>query len=178
MIRHEMVLVYQFDGRGQRFPYFGLDIALDVTTHEPDDIGLVLVSVGEEGAILLRILHTQFTVFHQSAPDAYHSDIDAVLGGHINDIVHVIPVAIDTFAIDVLEVPAVDIRHLTIDVIGWYTINGLYLYDVIACFGTRLQIPLNLSPVEPFRQQPAGIAQPKERFSVFKLQIALVIRHT
>ena len=55
-----------------------------------------------------------------------------MLGSHIDDVIHVVPVTINALTVDVLEVPAVNVLHLTIDVIGRYTINGLYLYDVVA----------------------------------------------
>ena len=57
MIGHQVVLVYRLDGGSQCLPYLRLDVTLDVATHEPDDVGFVLVAVGEEGAVLLGILH-------------------------------------------------------------------------------------------------------------------------
>ena len=147
MIRHQVVLVYRLNGRSQCFPHLRFDVTLDITTHKPDDVRFVLVTVGKEGAILLGIFYAQFAILHQSAPDANHTDIDAVLTSHIDNIVHVIPIAVDALAVDVLEVPAIHVRHLSVDIISRYAINGLYLYDVIACLRTRLQIPLSLSPV-------------------------------
>ena len=94
MIGHQMVLVYRLDGGSQRLPNFRFDVALNVATHKPDDVGLVLVAVGQERALLHSILHTQQSCLHQSAPDAHHADVDAVLGGHIDDIVHVVPIGI------------------------------------------------------------------------------------
>ena len=150
---------------------------MDVATHKPDDVLLVLIAIGEEGTILLSILHTQFAIFHQSTPDTHHSDVDAVLSSHINDIVHVVPIAINAFLVNLFEVPTIDIRHLTIDVISRNAIDGLHLNNVIACLRTALQIPFRLSPVESFWQQPTRFAQPEERLSVLKLQITLVIRY-
>ena len=147
MIGHQMVLVDGLNGCGQCLPYLRLDVALNVATHKPDDVRLVLVAVGEERTVFLGIFHTQQTGLHQSAPDAHHSDIDAMLGSHIDDIVHVIPIAVDTFAVDILEVPPVYVRHLPVDIDGRHAVDGLHLYYVIPRLGARLQIPLGLSPV-------------------------------
>ena len=150
MIGHQVVLVYRLDGGSQGLPHLRLDVALDVTTHEPDNVGLILITVGEEGSVFLGILHTQQTGLDQSAPNAYHTDIDTLVGSLVDDIVQVVPIAIDTLLVNVLEVPSVNVRHLSVDVIGWYSVNGLYLHDVIAGLGARVQIPFSLGPVESF----------------------------
>ena len=178
MVGHEVVLVDRLDGGGQCFPHFRFDVALDVAPHEPDDVLFVFVSVGEERTVFLGILYAQLSVLHQSAPDTHHADVDAVLGSHIDDKVHVVPVSIHSFAVDVLEVPAVYVRHLAVDVHGWHTVDGLYLHHIVARLGARLQIPLGLGAVETLGQQPSCLALPEEGLSVFKLQITLVIRHT
>ena len=147
MIGHQVVLVYRLDSRCQRLPNLRLDVALNVATHKPDDVGLVLITVGKERTVFLRVVHTQQTCLDQSAPNAYHSNIDTVLSRHIDDIVHVVPIAVDALAVNVLEVPPIHVRHLSIDVDSRHTVDGLHLYHVIARFGTRLQIPLGLSPV-------------------------------
>ena len=67
---------------------------------------------------------------------------------------------------------------MSVDVDGWHAVDGLYLYDVIARLGTRLQIPFGFCSVKTFRQQPSRLALPEEGLSVLKLQITLVIRHT
>ena len=178
MIGHQVVFVYRLNSGGECFPYLRLDVALDVATHEPDDVGLVLIAVGEEGAIFLGILDGELAVLHQSAPDAHHADVDAVVGCAVDDVIHVVPIAVDPLLVDVLEIPSVDVRHLSVDVIGGNTVDGLHLYDIIAGFRTALQIPFCLSTVKTFRQQPASLAQPEEGLSVLKLQITLVIRNT
>ena len=155
MIGHQVVFVYRLDGCCQCFPHLWFDITLNVATHKPNDVRPVLIAVSQERTVFLGIVHTQLAGLYQSAPDAHHTDIDAVLGSHIDDIVHVVPIAIHTFTVDILEVPTIHIRHLSIYIIGRYPVNGLYLYDVIARLGTRLQVPLSLCPIQSFRQQPA-----------------------
>ena len=152
MIGHDMILVNRLDSGSQCFPNFGLDVALNIATHKPDDVGLVLITVGQERSVFLGVLHTQQTSFYQSTPDAHHTDVDAMLLCHIDDIVHVVPITINTLLIDVLEVPSVYVRQLSIDVMGRNTINCLHLNHVIACLCTTLQIPFSLCSVQTLRQ--------------------------
>ena len=94
VISNQMVLVDGLDAGGEGVPNLGFDIALNVATHEPDDIGLVLITAGEEGTIFLGFLHTQFAVLYQSAPDAHHTDIDSVLLRQMDDVIEMVPVTI------------------------------------------------------------------------------------
>ena len=55
MIRHQMVVVDALDGVCQRLPHLGMNVALYVATHHPDDVGRVLVSVGQETAVSLGL---------------------------------------------------------------------------------------------------------------------------
>ena len=151
MIGHQVVLVYRLDSCCQCFPYLRLDITLDVTTHKPNNIRFILIAVSEERTIFFSVFNTQLAVLDQSAPDTYHTDIDTILVGKVDDIVQMVPIAINTLLVDILEVPTIYIRHLSIDVIGRYSVNDLYLYHVVASLPTALQIPLRLGPVESFR---------------------------
>ena len=55
MIGHQVAVVNALDSGGQRLPYLGVDVALYVATHHPDDVGRVLVSVGQETAVSLGL---------------------------------------------------------------------------------------------------------------------------
>ena len=118
---------------------------MDVATHKPDDIGLVLITVGEEGAVFPGSLHTQLTVLYQSAPDTHHTDIDAVLLSQVDDVVEMIPVAVTSGRFRWQRV-----RRLTVDVIGRHPVDYLYLYHVVALLTTTLQIPFGLCTVQTF----------------------------
>ena len=110
VIGHQVVMVDGLDTGGEGIPYLGLDVALDVAAHEPDDVGLVLVTVGEEGAVFFGLVDTQFAVLHQSAPDAHHADIDAILPCQVDDVVEVVPVAVrcHTVPVPMCAVPMCD----------------------------------------------------------------------
>ena len=172
-----MFFVYRLNSIRQCVPYLRFDVTLNISTHKPDDIGPILIAVSKECAVLLGICHTQFSILDQTTPDTYHSYIYTVLLGQVDNIVQMVPIAIDSLLVDIGEVPPVNIRGLSVDIISWHTINDLYLYHIIPCFTATLKIPLRLGSVQTLWQQPSGLALPEERLSVLKLQITLVIRN-
>ena len=177
MIGHQVVLVDSLDGSGQGIPLSRVDIALDVTTHDPDDIGLILIAVGQESTIELRLFHVHQSCLHQSTPNGHHTYIYTILCSGIDDIVHVVPVAIDTLLVDFREVPSIRVRHLSVMIIGRYAVDHLYLYHIISGLPTTLEIIGSLSPVCAFRQKPARLSLPEERCTIIEHQETLVVRH-
>ena len=163
VIGHQVVMVDGLDTGGEGIPYLGLDVALDVAAHEPDDVGLVLVTVGEEGAVFPGLVDTQFAVLHQSAPDAYHADIDAILLCQVDDVVEVVPVGVRCHTVPVPMCDWQRVRGLAVDVDGGYGIDDLYLYHVIALLATTLQVPFRLGTVQTLGQQPPRLTLPEER---------------
>ena len=113
MVGHQVLLVYRFDGGGERLPDFWLDVALDVAADDPDDVLTVFVAVGQEPAIGLGLLHAELPALHETAPDTYHPDIDVVAGCRVDDVVHVIPVGVGCVG---KQSPLTVVRRRTISV--------------------------------------------------------------
>ena len=101
---HEVILIYRLDGSRQCIPHFSADVPLDVAPDYPHDIRSVLVSVGEESAVFLSLSFIHKPCLDKSSPNTYHSYIDAVGCSQVNDVVHVLPVAIALLGVNSGEV--------------------------------------------------------------------------
>ena len=161
----------------QGVPHFGFDVALNVSADYPNDVGSIFVTFTQELAVGLGFFHTHQSRFYQPAPDAYHADVDAVAFGGLYDMVHVVPVSVDAFLVDVLEVESVGVRHLPVGIECRYAVYGLHLHDIEAGFAASSQVVPDFVAVEAFGHEPAGLTLPKERFTVFVFQITALFRH-
>jgi len=92
MESHKMLFIYRLNGFCQGCPHFRLDISLNISADNPDDIRKILVSLSEESAVGFRSCHVHRTAFHESAPDANHADVDILTLCHADDVIHVVPV--------------------------------------------------------------------------------------
>ena len=177
MKRHQVILVNGTDTLCQCFPLGSLDISANITTHHPDDVRSILVAFGKELTVSLRIFHRHQTFGNRRSPNGNHTDIDAVLLGCLDDVVHVIPIAVHAFLIYLLEVEPIRQGRLTVAVHGRNTVHGLHLHHVVARLTTMTQIIGSLITVQTFRQQPSRLTQPKERSPVLMLEITVFFRY-
>ena len=149
---HQVVLVYCFDGGGESFPFGGFYVATNITSDEPDDIRLVFVALGEEFAVSLGLVYGHFATADGASPDADHADIDAFTGSGADDVVHMVPIAVDARAVDVLEVVAVGHGILSVGVYGGDIVQSLNLNDVISPLFALFQIILGFIAVQALGQ--------------------------
>ena len=90
-----MIRVVLLDGTCQRIPYLRTTVTTDITTDHPDNVRFILIALAQELTIGSGFLHIHPAQLR--TPDTVHGDIDTVAGSHIDDIIHVFPIAIDTF---------------------------------------------------------------------------------
>ena len=177
MVGHEVVVVNRLYGSGQRIPHFGMYVALDVTAHYPHYVLAVLIAVGQETTVGLCLLYVHPPRLYHAAPDADHAHEDAAAAGLVNDIVHVVPITVDSRAVDAVEVEPVGHRHLSIGVKGRYAIYHLHLHDIVTGSSQTVEIIGCLVAVEPLGHQPARVAEPEEGPAVGILQETSALRH-
>ena len=96
MIGHEMIVIDALDAGSERLPHLWVDITLDIATHHPDDIRRILIAVGKELSVCLSLLCIDILCLYLRTPDGYHADVDAVHLGKFDDVVEMIPIAVDT----------------------------------------------------------------------------------
>lgn len=96
MIGHEMIVIDALDAGSERLPHLWVDITLDIATHHPDDIRRILIAVGKELSVCLSLLCIDILSLYLRTPDGYHADVDAVHLGKFDDVVEMIPIAVDT----------------------------------------------------------------------------------
>ena len=174
MIGHEVVVVYGLDGCGKRLPHLGVHITGDVTAHNPDDVGRVLVAFGEELAVCLGLGSVYLLRLYLRTPHGNHTDVDAVLLCQLDDIVEMIPVAVHALRVGFCHVPSGWQRRLSVYVVCRCVVHHLHQHRIESCRTAFLQIVLCLCPVEAFGQKPSRIAKQEERRPVCRLQETLV----
>ena len=118
--------------------------------------------MGEEFAVGLGLLLVHEACFYQAAPDTHHTYIYTLAFGYVDNIVHVVPVAILSRAVNVCKVPAVRVGELSVGIYGRHTVDNLYLYYIESILGCAPQVISCLVTVEAFGQEPAGITEPEE----------------
>lgn len=111
-----MVVVDALDAGSERLPHFRMDIALDITTHHPDDIRRILIAVGKELSVCLSLLCIDILSLYLRTPDSYHADVDAVLFGKFDDVVEMIPIAVNTCWVCLRQIPTGRERLLSVDI--------------------------------------------------------------
>ena len=131
VVSHEMVVVDRLDSRCQCVPYLWVNVALDVTTHNPDDVFLVLVSVGKELAVSLRLLGIYVSILNLGAPYRHQSNVYSVFLCRVDDVVEVIPVRVNTVRVSLRHIPSGRVRLLSIDIVSRYTVEYLHLNDIV-----------------------------------------------
>ena len=103
MIGHEMVVVDALDAGGERLHTSGW-ISLNIATHHPDDIRRILIAVG--GTFRMLACCALIFCLYQRPPDGYHADVDAVLFGKFDDVVEMIPIAVNTCRVRLRQIPS------------------------------------------------------------------------
>ena len=146
-----MILVYCFDGCGESFPFSGFYVTTNIASDKPDDIRLVFIAFGEEFAVSLGLLYRHFSATHRTAPDTDHTDIKSFPGSCTDNVIHVVPIAVYAFLIDVFEVISISHRILSVGIYGGDIIQGLNLNDVISPLFTLFQIILGFIAVQTLR---------------------------
>ena len=107
----------------------------------------------DQGAILsIIILYRHFSATHRTAPDTDHTDIKSFPGSCTDNVIHVVPIAVYAFLIDVFEVISISHRILSVGIYGGDIIQGLNLNDVISPLFTLFQIILGFIAVQTLRQ--------------------------
>ena len=172
---HHVVGVGLLDGPCQRIPRSGALVAHDVAADHPDDVGLVLVAFAEEFAVGHGLSDRH--PFNLRTPDAVHGDVDALRSREVNDVVEVLPVAIDARDGELGEVERRVVGLMPVYIKGGDGVEHLYLLHVVARFALARQVVFHFVAVESLRDEPRRVAQPEEGCAVLVHQIALVVRH-
>ena len=177
MIGHEMVVVNTLDAGSERFPHLWVDITLDIATHHPDDIRRILIAVGKELSVCLSLLCIDILSLYLRTPDSYHADVDAVLFGKFDDVVEMIPIAVNTCWVCLRQIPTGRERLLSVDIKRRCAVHHLDENSIKSRYTAFLKIILCLGSIQTFWKKPTGITQQEERLSVFKLEESLVGRN-
>ena len=174
---HQMVLVDCFDGGCQCFPFGSLHITTDIPTDKPDNVRFVFIAFCQELAVCFCLIYIHFAMTYRTSPDADHADIKTFLCCGTDNVIHVIPITIYAFLIDILEVVAVSHGILSVDIHRRDIIQCLNLNHVISAAFALFQIIFGFVTIQTLRQQPAGFSQPEERSAVFVFQITSFFRN-
>ena len=129
MISHQVILIYPLDGGSKSLPHFSLNISLNISANNPNNVWTVFVTIGQETTINLSLFYREFASLYHSTPDAHHTDVDATLLGLIDNVVHMVPVTIVGFG---QQISLLVVRGLPIDVHRGHIVQHLYLSHVIA----------------------------------------------
>ena len=177
MESHQMTFVYAADTVCQRIPYLRLIITADIPSYHPNNIRLILVTFCKKLTVCHGFFFIHQPLFHGSSPNTYHPYIDAPWSGTFNNIVHVIPISINPFAVDIFEIKTVCHGILAVNIHGRHTVQYLHLHHVISGILALIQIVRNLVTIQALRHQPSSFTQPEERYSIFMLQVASLLGH-
>ena len=147
---HQVILVDSFDRSGQSFPFSGFHIATDVSADKPDNVRFVLITFCQKLTVCFCLVNSHFTPVHRTSPNTDHTNIQTLLCCCTDNIIHVIPITVYTFLIDVFEVISVNHRILSVDIHRWNIIQCLNLNHIISAAFTLFQIIFGFIPVQAF----------------------------
>ena len=168
---HQVILVDCFDRSCQCLPFGCFHITANVSTDKPNDIRFVLITFRQELSVCFRLFDSHFSTIHGTSPDTNHTDIQSFFCSRTNDIIHVIPITIYTFPVDVLEVISIYHGILSVDIHGWHIIQGLNLNYIVSAMFALFQIIFGFVTIQTLWEQPSCFPQPEERSTVFVFQI-------
>ena len=113
---HQMVLIDGTNCTCQGFPNFCFHIASCISSDYPHYIRIVLISFGKEGSVCFRFFYIHLPTSYQSSPDTYHTYIYTFAFSRTDDIIHMVPITIYSFFINMAEIESVRHGILSIDI--------------------------------------------------------------
>ena len=107
MESHQVIFVDCLDRGRQCFPFGCLYVTTNITADKPDNVRLVFITFCKELAIGFRLFYIHFATVHRASPYTNHTDVHTFSCSRTDDIIHMIPITIYTFLIDVFEIISV-----------------------------------------------------------------------
>ncbi len=176
-------MIDRFDRRAERIPGLQRQFRIAVAPVEPDDVGFVLVAFGDEAADDRRGVGVEQAIVLQISPDRHQRQIQSVRSCAVDHPVEMVPIIIFTGLGRIIA--GRDARTCQVAVDESRTRNRAghlrlvqhhYLDDIVSLALARCEVAFGLFAVEFAEQQPAGVAQPKKRFSP-SFEVAPIGRH-
>ena len=149
---HQMIFINCLDGGCQGFPFGSFHITTDITADKPDNIRLIFITFRQELTISFCLIYIHFTMTYRTSPDADHTDIETLFGCCADNVIHVIPITVYTFLIDIFEVITINYRVLTVNIHRRDIIQCLNLNHIISAAFTLFQIIFGFVTIQAFGQ--------------------------
>ena len=115
-------------------------------------IRFVLITLCQKLAVCFCLFYSHLAPVHRASPNADHTDILSLLCCCTDDVIHVIPITVYAFLIDVFEVVSVNHRILSVDIHRRNIVQRLNLNHVISATFTLFQVIFGFIPVQAFGQ--------------------------
>ena len=149
---HQVIFVDSFDRGCQSFPFSSFHVATDISTNKPDNIRFVLITLCQKLAVCFCLFYSHLAPVHRASPNADHADILSLLCCCTDDVIHVIPITVYAFLIDVFEVVSVNHRILSVDIHRRNIVQRLNLNHVVSATFALFQVIFGFIPVQAFGQ--------------------------